>query len=89
MLVGRLAVAVHLDHVAVERSELDQYLEQRGTFSVIDHLCHCDVEGGLLVGVKTIREDDWWAADHIPGRPMFPGVLMIETAAQIASFDYS
>lgn len=80
---------IDLDHVAVERSELDQYLEQRGTFSVIDHLCHCDVEGGILVGVKTIREDDWWAADHIPGRPMFPGVLMIETAAQIASFDYS
>ena len=75
--------------VVVDRAELDKYLAQRGTFSVIDHLVHADKENAIMVGVKAIREDDWWAADHIPGRPMFPGALMIETAAQIASYDYS
>lgn len=75
--------------VVVDRAELDQYLAQRGTFSVIDHLVYADKESATMVGVKAIREDDWWAADHIPGRPMFPGALMIETAAQIASYDYS
>jgi 3-hydroxyacyl-[acyl-carrier-protein] dehydratase len=25
-------------------------------------------------------------AGHIPGRPLFPGVLMVEAAAQLASF---
>ncbi len=77
------------EHVAVDRAELDRYLQQRGTFSVIDHLVHVDKEAGICVGVKSIREDDWWASDHVPGRPMFPGALMIETAAQIASYDYS
>ena len=80
---------IDLDQVAVDRAGLDQYLQQRGTFAVLDHLIHVDVEAGLLVGSKMIREDDWWAADHVPGRPMFPGALMIETAAQIASYDYS
>lgn len=80
---------VDRDAVVVDHDELYRYLQQRGTFEVVDHLCHCDVEAGLLVGVKTIRADDWWAADHIPGRPMFPGAIMIETAAQIASYDYS
>jgi len=75
--------------VVVDRAELDQYLEQRGTFAVLDHLAHVDREAGVVVGVKAIREDDWWAPDHVPGRPMFPGALMIETAAQIASYDYS
>lgn len=77
------------DNVAVTRGELDKYLEQRGTFAVLDHLVHVDPPNEVAVGVKTIRSDDWWAKDHIPGRPMFPGALMIETAAQIASFDYS
>ena len=75
--------------VAVDRATLDEYLAQRGTFAVLDHLAYVDMEAGILVGVKTIRSEDWWAEDHIPGRPMFPGALMIETAAQIASFDFS
>jgi len=71
------------------RAELDKYLAQRGTFQVVDRIIHDEPEAGLIVGVKDIRADDWWASDHIPGRPMFPGALMIETAAQIASFDYA
>ena len=63
--------------------------DKRGTFAVLDHLAYVDQEAGLSVGVKSIRDDDWWAPDHVPGRPMFPGALMIETAAQIASHDYS
>ena len=39
-----------------------------------------------IVGFKDIRDDEFWVAGHIPGRPLFPGVLMIETAAQLASF---
>ena len=75
--------------VVVDRAELDRYLEQRGTFAMLDHLCYQDVEGGIAVGTKAIREDDWWAEDHVPGQPMFPGALMIEAAAQVASFDFS
>ena len=78
-----------LDHELYGRSELDRHLAQRGTFQVVDRIVYEDPAGGVIVGVKEIRGDDWWAADHIPGRPMFPGALMIETAAQIASFDYS
>jgi 3-hydroxyacyl-[acyl-carrier-protein] dehydratase len=71
------------------REELDKHLAQRGTFQVVDRIVWEDAEQGLVIGAKEILADDWWAAGHIPGRPMFPGALMIETAAQIASFDYS
>ncbi|MEM9379800.1 MAG: hypothetical protein AAGB93_07590 [Planctomycetota bacterium] len=81
--------SIDRDHVAIDRMKLNEYLKQRGTFAVLDHLCYSDQESGISVGVKAIRPDDWWTEDHIPGRPMFPGALMIETAAQIASYDYS
>ena len=45
-----------------------------------------NVDGGEIGGYKDVREDEFWVPGHIPGRPLFPGVLMIEAAAQLASF---
>jgi len=40
----------------------------------------------LGVAYHDVRDDEFWVPGHIPGRPLFPGVLMIEAAAQLASF---
>jgi len=40
----------------------------------------------LIVGVHVASEDAFWVRGHIPGRPLFPGVLMVELAAQLCSF---
>jgi 3-hydroxyacyl-[acyl-carrier-protein] dehydratase len=37
------------------------------------------------VAVKKIRPDEFWVPYHIPGRPLMPGVLMIEAGAQLCS----
>ena len=46
-------------------------------------------EEGLIVGSHRTKEDAFWVRGHIPGRPLFPGVLMVETAAQLCSFYYN
>ena len=68
--------------------ELLASLAQRGTFEMLNGIIYRNEEDELIVGYKDIRSDDWWAPDHIPGRPLFPGVLMIEAAAQLSSYDY-
>ncbi|HVS17419.1 MAG TPA: 3-hydroxyacyl-ACP dehydratase FabZ family protein [Planctomycetota bacterium] len=77
-----------LDHVVIPRAEVYRTLAHRGRFMLVDGVLHFDPEHELIVGFKEIRADDWWAVDHIPGRPLFPGVLMVEAAAQLSSFDF-
>jgi len=64
-------------------------IRQRGRFALLDGILHLGGDDGLIVGFKEIRADDWWAADHIPGRPIFPGALMCEAAAQLCSYAYT
>ena len=41
---------------------------------------------GIIIGHLDISEDEFWVRGHIPGNPVFPGVLMLEAAAQLCSF---
>lgn len=78
-----------LSRVVAGRDELQRVLKQRGRFFMLDGVLHVASSGELIVGYKDIRADDWWASDHIPGRPIFPGALMIESAAQLCSYAFS
>ena len=42
--------------------------------------------GSPCVAVKDVRPDEFWCDHHIKGRPLYPGVLMIESTAQAASW---
>ena len=68
--------------------DMGKILSQRGRFSLIDGVCHLDPATDFIVAYKDIRAGDWWAEDHIPGRPIFPGVLMAEASAQLGTFDF-
>ena len=39
-----------------------------------------------MAAFRDVKEDEFWVRGHIPGRPLLPGVLMIETAAQMVSY---
>ncbi len=77
-----------LDKVLVDSAGLDKYLQQVGRFRMLDGILHVDLEERVVVGYKDLDLDDWWTADHVPGRPMFPGALQIEAAAQLSTYDY-
>ena len=56
----------------------------RGDMLQLDGVAWCNEDEG--VGWKDVRDDEFWVPGHIPGRPLLPGVLMIEAAAQLSSF---
>ena len=38
------------------------------------------------VGFRDISKDEFWVRGHFPDRPLMPGVLMCECAAQLSSY---
>ncbi len=81
-------VTIDPSKTAVTKDEILAVNPQRDEFEQVDRLILLEVEAGLAVGIKTQRPDEFWTRGHIPGRPLMPGVLMIEMAAQISSVIY-
>jgi 3-hydroxyacyl-[acyl-carrier-protein] dehydratase len=52
-------------------------------FRFVDRLLSLD-PGRSGTGTYTIRGDEPFLRGHFPGEPIFPGVLLIEAAAQLA-----
>jgi 3-hydroxyacyl-[acyl-carrier-protein] dehydratase len=77
---------IDLNRVLYDKDAIRQINPQRGTFEQIDAIVHVDSENGRIIGYKDVRDDEFWVPDHIPGRPLLPGVLMIEAAAQVSGF---
>ncbi|MHC4954080.1 MAG: 3-hydroxyacyl-ACP dehydratase FabZ family protein [Planctomycetota bacterium] len=75
-----------LDTLAFDRDAIRAHNPHRYEFELLHGVVHFDPEAGIIVGEHHAAEDAFWTRGHIPGRPIFPGVLMIETAAQLCSF---
>ena len=78
--------ALDLTSLCFTREQIYDHLPHRYEFMQLNGIIHFDKEKGIAVGLREVREDEFWVRGHIPGRPLMPGVLMLETAAQLASF---
>lgn len=79
---------IDLDKFMITREQTMEYLPHRDVMLLLDGVVwHAD-DFTLAVAVKKIRHDEFWAKGHIPGRPILPGVLMVEAGAQLASIMY-
>lgn len=72
---------VILDKEAICKVNLQRY-----EFQQMDGIFLMDYETGNMAGYRDIKDDEFWVRGHIPGRPLFPGVLMIEASAQLVSY---
>ncbi len=76
---------VDLGKTCLTQEQLYEFLPHRHEFMLLDGICHLDEKAGAIVGYRDIRPDDWWFRGHVPGRPLMPGVLMLEMGAQISA----
>jgi 3-hydroxyacyl-[acyl-carrier-protein] dehydratase len=77
---------IDLKQVAFDQQAIREANPQRGDMEQLNGIVYADPAQGRIIGYKDVAADEFWVAGHIPGRPLLPGVLMIEAAAQLASF---
>ncbi|ELR99231.1 3-hydroxyacyl-ACP dehydratase FabZ [Gloeocapsa sp. PCC 73106] len=62
--------------------EIQKSLPHRYPFALVDRIIEY-VPGEKAVGLKNVSINEEYFQGHIPGRPLMPGVLMIEAMAQV------
>ena len=63
------------------KQEVLKLVPQQAPFRFIDEIISLDEQ--QIVGAYRFREDEFFYRGHFPGRPITPGVILIETMAQI------
>jgi len=63
--------------------EVLKNLPQRYPILMIDRVKHCDI-GKRIVALKNVSANEPYFQGHFPGRPIMPGVMILEAMAQAA-----
>jgi len=59
---------------------------QRFEMQQLDGVIWYDKAKKRILGYKDVTEQEFWVRGHIPSRPLMPGVIMVESAAQLLCF---
>jgi 3-hydroxyacyl-[acyl-carrier-protein] dehydratase len=78
--------SIDLGRVQFGPEEIERINPHRGVMRMLDGIIWQNEEASAAIAYRDIKSDEFWVPGHIPGRPLFPGVLMLEAGAQLASY---
>jgi len=78
--------AIDLNKILFDRDVILSVNPQCYEMQQLDAVVWYNLDPCRIIGYKDVTDKEFWVRGHIPGRPLMPGVVMVEAAAQLASF---
>jgi 3-hydroxyacyl-[acyl-carrier-protein] dehydratase len=77
---------VDFDHPLATLDDIRRVNPQRYEMEQLTAVVYVDEREYACVGYKDVTEDEFWVRGHMPDLPLMPGVMMLESIAQLCSF---
>jgi 3-hydroxyacyl-[acyl-carrier-protein] dehydratase len=77
---------IDFDRPVANLDQIRQVNPQRFEMEQLTAVVYIDEKEYSCVGYKDVSESEFWVRGHMPGLPLMPGVVMLESIAQLCSF---
>lgn len=77
---------VDFDRPVADINEIRKYNPQRSEMEQLSAVVYIDEKNVICAGYKDVSYNEFWVRGHMPGLPLMPGVVMLESIAQLCSF---
>jgi len=74
------------DNIIADAAEIRKYNPQRYEMEQLTAIVYEDLDRHICAGYKDVSSEEFWVRGHMPNMPLLPGVLMLESAAQMCSY---
>lgn len=69
-----------------DAEEIRKYNPQRFEMEQLTAVVYANEKDFSCVGYKDVSDKEFWVRGHMPGLPIMPGVVILESIAQLCSF---
>lgn len=68
--------------MVMNQEDIKKIIPHREPFLLVDEVLEFDPVTNKIIAIKQVRLEEYYFQGHFPGRPIMPGVLIIEALAQ-------